>query len=230
LLLAALGTAVGVSSRSSASEGDVGDLLPEGGVAVATESNDIAVLPRRGSHGTCPSDDSAQGCGATLEIWMDIVGWSVMNLVVSTENFALSPNRTERLIDTLSGPVNMADHYGCRISGWLVPPITSDEYVLSVWGNFVWWQGKDESELWLSTDDDPSNKAIVAGLSGSLFWNQDNKSEQYSNRISFIAGRSYYFEVRVWIKFLIMLIYICMYPPSFSTFIHYLLWLPSLRL
>jgi len=135
VLLAAFGTVVGVSSRNVASNRVGGDLLPEEGVAVATESNDITLLPRRGSHGTCPSDDSAQGCGATLEIWMDIVGWNVMNLVVSTENFALSPNRTERLIDTLSGPVNMADHYGYRISGWLVPPITSDEYVLSVWSN-----------------------------------------------------------------------------------------------
>ena len=89
---------------------------------------------------------------------MDIVGWSIMNLVVSTENFALSPNRTERLIDTLSGPVNMADHYGYRISGWLVPPITSDEYVLSVWSNWLDqnMRREDESELWLSTDDGPT--------------------------------------------------------------------------
>jgi hypothetical protein len=135
----------------------------------------------REPHGTCPSDESAKDCGATLEIWMDVLGFSVMNLVVATDNLTLPPNRTERLIDTLSGPFNLADNYGCRISGWLVPPITSDEYVLTV-------SADDEVELWLSADDDPTNKVMVA---------QTKAAEAQSSLISFVAGRSYYFEVRV---------------------------------
>ena len=206
VLLAAFGTTIGVSSRNAASNGDVGDPPSGEGVAVATASNDTAnfttfsgmfngieaydvIVPVKGSHGTCPSDDSAKDCGATLEIWMDIAGWSIMNLAVVTENFALPPNRTERLMDTLSGPVNMADHYGCRISGWLVPPITSDEYVLVV------LSGENNSELWLSADDDPINKVKVAQFSNSYVGFQRN--EQYSSQTSFVAGRSYYFEVRV---------------------------------
>lgn len=115
VLLAAFETAIGVSSRNAASKGDVGDLPPEEGVAVATESNNIT-LPIRGSHGTCPSDDSAQECGATLEIWMDIVGWSIMNLVVVTENFALSPNRTERLIESVASTATDTTSLLCTIS------------------------------------------------------------------------------------------------------------------
>jgi hypothetical protein len=142
---------------------------------------------------TCPSDESANDCGATLEIWTDVVGWKVMNLVVATDNFTLPPNRTERLIDTLSGPYNFADNYGIRIHGWLVPPITSDEYFLMV-------SGDDEGELWLSTDDDPVNRVMVASFTisyATLGFQWEEHPEQRSSQHSLIAGRSYYFEVRV---------------------------------
>ena len=116
---------------------------------------------------------------------MDVWGGNVLNLVVATDNLTVPPNRTERLIDTLSGPVNMADYYGCRMSGWLVPPITSDEYVLTMLAD-------DEAELWLSADDDPVNKAKVA-----IFFERDREPELKSvHQLSFVAGRSYYFEVR----------------------------------
>jgi hypothetical protein len=120
---------------------------------------------------------------------MDIMGWSVINLVVATDNFTLPPNRTERLIDTLSGPVNMADNYGCRISGWLVPPITSDEYVIMM-------RVDDKAELWLSADDDPVNKAEVAGGLTSNFVESVSQTGLISGQLSFVAGQSYYFEVR----------------------------------
>ena len=170
VLLAALGAAVG----SSSSSGGIGGPTPE----------EVDLIRERGTHGTCPSDESARDCGATLEIWMDVWGWSVMNLVVATDNLTLPPNRTERLLDTLSGPVNMADNYGCRMSGWLVPPITSDEYVIKILVD-------DEAELWLSADDDPVNKAKVA-----IFFQWTREPELKSGQLSFVAGRSYYFEVR----------------------------------
>ena len=168
VLLAALGAAVGSSSRG------IGGPTPE----------EVDLVRERGTHGTCPSDESARDCGATLEIWMDVWGWSVMNLVVATDNLTLPPNRTERLLDTLSGPVNLADNYGCRMSGWLVPPITSDEYVLTMLVD-------DEAELWLSADDDPVNKAKVA-----ILFERVREPELKSGQLSFVAGRSYYFEVR----------------------------------
>jgi hypothetical protein len=171
VLLAVFVTAIGLSIDVATNK-DVGDIA-------AVDA--IYPVRKRGPHGTCPSDESAKDCGATLEIWMDIEGWSVMNLVVDTNNFTLPPNRTERLIDTLSGPFNWADNYGCRITGWLVPPITSDEYFLMV-------SGDDEIELWLSANDDPVNKVMVADV---------NTVGIQSSPTSFVAGSSYYFEVRV---------------------------------
>ncbi|KAL3806287.1 hypothetical protein ACHAXA_005787 [Cyclostephanos tholiformis] len=182
VLLAAIVTAIGLSSRDVAPNGDDGDTNPLDDVPAG----------KRGPHGTCPSDKSARDCGATLEIWMDVGGWSIMNLAVATNNFTLPPNRTERLIDTLSGPFNWADNYGCRITGWLVPPITSDEYFLMV-------SGDNEGELWLSSNDDPANKVMVANfiVSGNYakfeyHWLEN--PDQQSSQLSLVAGRSYYFE------------------------------------
>jgi hypothetical protein len=133
-------------------------------------------------------------------MWMDVWGGNFLNLLVATDNFTSPPNRTERLIDTLSGPVNIADYYGCRISGWLVPPITSDEYFLTMLVD-------DMAELWLSADDDPVNKAKVADF---LEWDRVNVADflkldrepelKLVHQLSFVAGRSYYFEVREIIK------------------------------
>ena len=164
-ILAIFATLIGLTIDSAAKKDDGGPVVPMG------------EMTRR----TCPSDETAKDCGATLEIWMDVFGWSVLNFVVVTENLTLPPNRTERLIDTLSGPFNMADNYGCRISGWLVPPITSDEYFFKITAD-------DEGELWLSADDNPSNKVMVA---------QTKTGNIQSGPISFVAGRSYYFEVGV---------------------------------
>jgi hypothetical protein len=182
VLLAAFATAIGLSSRGIASNGDISGPPAE---EVATESNDVDLAGKGGPRGTCPSDESARDCGATLEMWMDVWGGNVLNLVVATDNLTVPPNRTERLIDTLSGPVNMADNYGCRMSGWLVPPITSDEYVLTMLAD-------DEAELWLSADDDPVNKAKVA----ILFERVREPELKSVHQLSFVAGRSYYFEVR----------------------------------
>jgi hypothetical protein len=172
VVLVALATAIGLlvsDNPPSVEEAAVDTIVPVG---------------KGGPHGTCPSDESAMDCGATLEIWMDVVGWSILNLVIATNNFTLPPNRTERLINTLSGPFNSADNYGCRIHGWLVPPITSDEYVLVVTAD-------DEGELWLSADEDPNNKVLVAGIN-----NRGGGLNPQSSPISFVAGRAYYFEVR----------------------------------
>jgi hypothetical protein len=167
VLLVALATAIFLAS----------DNLPSDGV------DSIVTVGEMGHRGTCPSDESSRDCGATFEIWFDVDGWSLLNFVVATDNFTLPPNRTERLIDTLSGPFSSADNYGCRISGWLVPPITSDEYVLVVTAD-------DEGQLWLSPDDDPNNKVLVAGVD-----NRISDIDCQSSPISFVAGRAYYFEV-----------------------------------
>ena len=54
----------------------------------------------------------------------------------------------------------------------------------------------DKAELWLSADDDPVNKAEVAGGLTSNFVESVSQTGLISGQLSFVAGQSYYFEVR----------------------------------
>ena len=60
-----------------------------------------------------------------------------------------------QVIDALDmQPVDWAEQYGARISGYLHPPGT---------GSYTFWISSDDgSQLWLSTDDDPANLSLVA--------------------------------------------------------------------
>jgi hypothetical protein len=67
-------------------------------------------------------------------------------------------------------------------------PITSGSYTF-------WIASDDSSELWLSTDEDPSHKSRIAYVSGYTSEYQWNKfASQQSSSISLVAGRSYYIE------------------------------------
>ena len=67
VLLAAFETAIGVSSRNAASKGDVGDLPPEEGVAVATESNNTLTEPARP---TIPHKNAAPPSKSGWTLWV----------------------------------------------------------------------------------------------------------------------------------------------------------------
>jgi len=128
-------------------------------------------------------------CGATLETWTGIGGESVADLKSGTNNLANVPQKLERLQSLLEAPSNVGDNYGSRMSGWLVPPVT---------GDYVFWIASDDKgELWLSTSDDPANKALVCHQplwASSREW--EKYPEQKSGTISLVAGKAYFYEVR----------------------------------
>ena len=134
-------------------------------------------------------------CGATLETWTDIEGSYVSDLLSGTNNFAITPNATERLGHLLEVESFVGDNYGLRIKGWLVPPVT---------GSYRFWISSDDNgELWLSNDDDPANMAIIcyqpySSQSRDWFFYPSQQSEL----IALVAGQPYYFEVRVCISFI----------------------------
>jgi hypothetical protein len=106
---------------------------------------------------------------------MGITGTAVSDLT-SDVNYPDNPSGEELLI-TLEGPVNWADNYGTRIRGYL-NPVTS--------GSYTFWIASDaDSELWLSTDDNPASVSLIAYAPGST----------QSSPVSLAAGQKYYIEV-----------------------------------
>ena len=134
-------------------------------------------------------------CGATLETWTDIEGSFVPDLMSGTNNFAITPNATQRLGHLLEVESCVGDDYGLRIKGWLMPPVS---------GSYRFWISSDDhGEFWLSNDDDPANKVIICyqpyappSSRDWFYW-----SEQQSELIALVAGQPYYFEVRACISF-----------------------------
>jgi hypothetical protein len=143
------------------------------------------VIPAKFSRVLNPSQ-----VGANLDTWTGIGGTSIADLMRGTNNLANTPDKSELLLSELEAPSNWNDNYGSRMSGWLVPPVTAD---------YVFWIASDDNgELWLSSDDDPANKVLVCRqpfAASSRWW--DKYPEQKSGSISLVAGRTYYYEVRL---------------------------------
>jgi hypothetical protein len=134
-------------------------------------------------------------CGATLDTWTGIPGYSIADLSLGTDGFTKVPNTSTRLTDLLEGPSNFGDYYGSRMKGWLVPPI-SGEYTF-------WISSNSDGEFWLSTNSYPENKVRACHQPGpwSYMREWDHYPEQRSKVTSLVAGQAYYYEVRdFWFK------------------------------
>ena len=100
---------------------------------------------------------SAQPTGEILfEYWLDIGGTAVSDLT-GAAGYPDSPDDSE-LRAAFEGKVDWADNYGIRARGFVYPPADGD-YTL-------WISGDDFIELYLSTDDDPANAALIAEVPG----------------------------------------------------------------
>jgi hypothetical protein len=99
-------------------------------------------------------------------------------------------------------------NYTIRVTGFFVPP-TTGKYIIFV-------DADDTADLWLSTDDTPANKQMVAqqpGWSNQLTWTTDNgggtdlrqrrsdtwlpagsATAPFKDGISLVAGTHYYIE------------------------------------
>jgi hypothetical protein len=98
---------------------------------------------------------------------------------------------------SFEGPVNFADLYGSQFRGYVTAPVT---------GNYVFFLSADDNaELYLSTDESPANKRLIASESG---WSNSRqyqtsagpsdlalkRSDQALGPIALTAGRRYYIE------------------------------------
>lgn len=120
-----------------------------------------------------------------LEIWRGIGGGNVDSL----RGHAAYPDRpTERTrLRVFESPKDVGDDYGARVRGYVHPPAT---------GDYVFWIASDDNgELWLSTDDDPKTKVVIA-RQGEWTSPQEyeKRAEQKSMPLRLEAGRRYYIE------------------------------------
>jgi hypothetical protein len=87
------------------------------------------------------------------EIWENITGTD-LNTLKSNFNYPSNPTVSDDL--TSFNSPEYGDNYGGRLHGWLHVPVA---------GNYTFWvAGDDQTELWLSTDDDPANAVLIASV------------------------------------------------------------------
>jgi PA14 domain len=118
----------------------------------------------------------------TREVWTGISGD-----FVSTIPLGAAPNITDTR-RSFEAPTNWADHYGTRMRGYITAPAT---------GNYTFWiAGDNNSELWLSLNDNPANKVRIGLVSE---WTNSRQWDKYSTQksatpIPLTAGQRYYVE------------------------------------
>lgn len=140
--------------------------------AVTTTSQPVTFKVMRGE---CFASGSI-----SRDYWSGVPGSRVSNIPVNSE-----PTGTDR-IPSFSTSDN-GTNYGARVRGFLCPPLT---------GNYDFYiSSNDHSELWLSTDNDPSNKRRIAYVPGATVRYDWNKfPSQISSPVHLVAGESYYIE------------------------------------
>ncbi|MDP6637089.1 MAG: lamin tail domain-containing protein [Phycisphaerae bacterium] len=127
-----------------------------------------------------------EGSGTILREWWTGIGGNEISLLTGNANYPDNPTGSEELT-IFEGPTQFADSYGTRMRGYVHPPTT---------GNYVFWIATDDNgELWLSTDDDPANKQLIASVSGWAGVRDWYKfASQESTEIHLVAGQRYYVE------------------------------------
>lgn len=119
------------------------------------------------------------------EWWTGLSGTAVGDLTGSAA-YAGPPTGSDYVV-RFETPEDWGDEYGQRVRGYLVPPATGDYY--------FWIASDDNGELWISLDDRPVNKYLIArvpGWTGAREWSK--YPEQTSRAVRLEAGRRYYVE------------------------------------
>ena len=115
------------------------------------------------------------------EFWNNIDGAAVKYIPVKKPADSIS------VITSLEKPISTGYTYGMRVRGYIIPSKTA-KYTLYI-------ASDDNGELWLSSNDMPENKALIANVPGWTFQEEWNKySKQKSASINLLAGKKYYFE------------------------------------
>lgn len=126
--------------------------------------------------------------GLLREVYFNLNSDSILAGLTNASVFPGKPDVDQLVTDYFRAPVNIADNYGQRISGWVIPPAT---------GNYTFWiSGDNASVLRLSANESPANAVPIASVA-SFSTAPDSWSDssgQQSALIPLVAGRRYYIE------------------------------------
>lgn len=149
---------------------------------VVTASNSAGTSGNSNQANATPTAAPSGSGTITREVWNNISGTSVSAIPTNA-----TPSATSTLT-SLEGPTNVADNYGTRIRGYLTAPQT---------GAYTFWIASDDnSELWLSSNDQAASKVKIASVTdwtNSREWSK--YASQKSSAVNLTAGSRYYIEV-----------------------------------
>ena len=125
--------------------------------------------------------------GLWRDVYLNAADGSLSSLT-NNPVFPDSPSTSELWTNSFETPANSGiDNYGQRLRGYIIPPVS---------GNYVFWiSGDDNSTLFVSSDETPANKQVVAWVgswTGSREWTKE--ANQQSLPITLEAGKVYYTE------------------------------------
>lgn len=134
----------------------------------------------------CLGSSAADLPGALREVYLLPTGGGSLAGLTNNPSFPTSPS-AEFITTTLEGPENYGDNYGQRIRALLIPPTN---------GNYTFWvAGDDQSALFLSTDDQPANRRLIASVATwTSFREWTKETNQQSEPIALEAGKRYFIE------------------------------------
>ena len=126
------------------------------------------------------------GTGLYREVWYNVAGNNLSDLYANA-NWPNNPSSTSIINYTIS-PTNIAEAYGDRMRGFLTVG-TTGVYTFTIVGD-------DQTELYLSTSNNPATKVKIAYIDG---WTNPGELTKYPSQksaaITLTANVDYYLEI-----------------------------------
>ncbi|MDH4239774.1 MAG: lamin tail domain-containing protein, partial [Phycisphaerae bacterium] len=160
---------------------------PRLSVALSSSGSPVTLVAENAAKRVFVPTGSLDGTAGSIlyEYWDGIAGTAVSDLT-SSPDYPGNPTSINYMT-SFEAPSDWDEQYGIRMRGYLHPP-ANDNYTF-------WISSDDASELWLSTDDDPINKVLIAYENS---WTQVRVWElggaEESAPIPLVGGQKYYIE------------------------------------
>ncbi|HEX5221861.1 MAG TPA: lamin tail domain-containing protein [Verrucomicrobiae bacterium] len=146
-----------------------------------------AITNAHGSTNTRVATLTISTNGILRDVWLNIGGGNAVADLTNHAAFPDNPSFDAVLTDLFETPSNAYDQYGQRLRALITAPET---------GDYRFWIASDDGgQLFVSTDETPANRRLVASVSvwaGPREWNK--YPEQQSAAVPLVAGQRYYIE------------------------------------